>query len=131
MIMIEHLFCNCQFVLLSKPYVPVVLLYSCLHGRLNCPIYTWPHSHRMLYTPTILSSRSSFTGWKKLEIILGGRPTLLMCLTNVLLRCSYVAWTHGRTATKAGFSLDLEVLNIGLRTHHICLKFNHFLLKWS
>jgi len=63
----------------------------------------------MLYMPTVLSSRLSFTGWKKLEIILGNRSTLLMCLTNVLLRWPYVAWTCGRRAIDAGFSLVLRV----------------------
>jgi len=76
----------------------------------------------MLYTPTVLSFRSSFTGRKKLEIILGGRPTLLTCLTNVLLRWPYVAWTHGRRAIEAGFFFDLEVPNIRLRAHNIYLR---------
>jgi hypothetical protein len=88
-IMVEPMFLHRQFVWMSKPYVPVMLFYSGL-DRAVCPMYTWPNSQVMLYTPGVISPRSSFIGRRKLEIFLG-KPTLLMlCLASILLRRPYV-----------------------------------------
>jgi hypothetical protein len=38
-----------------------------------------------VYTPGVLSPRSSFTGQRKLDIFLGGMPTDLMCWDSTLL----------------------------------------------
>jgi hypothetical protein len=63
-----------------------------------CPMYTWPHSQRRLYTTGVHSPRSSFTGRRKLEIFLGGMHTFLMlCLASILLRRPHVVWTYGST----------------------------------
>jgi hypothetical protein len=81
-------------------------------------MYNQPHSQGILYMPGVLSPRSSFTGWRKLEIFLGGKPTLLMlCLATILLRRVYVVWTYGRRTTEVGLSLGLEVLTLGLRLY--------------
>jgi len=73
-------------------------------------IYTWS-----------LYPGSSFTGWRKFDIFLGGRPTpSMLFLTNVLLRWPYVAWTNGRRATEVGVCLGLEVFTVGLRAYQIC-----------
>jgi hypothetical protein len=69
----------------------------------------------MLYTPGVLSPRSSFTGRRRLEIFLGGKPTLLMCSASITLRQRCVVWTYGRRVTEVGLSFDLEVLTVGFR----------------
>lgn len=104
---------------MPRPYVPVVLLYSCLY-RSTSPMYTSPHSQGMLYTPTVLASTSSFTGWRKLDTFRGGMPTLLKCLAAF---CSV-----GR-ATEVGFSFCFEVLTAGLRARRICFRLHPFFLK--
>jgi hypothetical protein len=92
---------------MPKPYVPAMLFNPV------CPMYTRPHSQGILYTPGDLSPRSSFTGRTKLDIFLGGKPKLLMCLASMLLRRPYVVWTYGRRATEVVVSLSLEVLTLG------------------
>jgi hypothetical protein len=78
-----------------------------------CQMYTWPHSQGMLYTHGVLSLRSYITGRRKLEIFLGGKPTLLMlCLASMLLRRLYVVWTYGRR----GLSLSQARLLITTRS---------------
>jgi hypothetical protein len=72
-----------------------------------CPMWTWPHLQGMLYTPGVLSPRSSFTGQSKLVIFLSGRPTdLLLCLDSIQLMCLKVMLTKGRRATEVGNSLQ-------------------------
>jgi hypothetical protein len=84
-------------------------------------MYTWMHAQGMLYTPGVLGPISSFTGRMKPEIVLGGKPTLLMlCLPSILLRWPHVVWTYGRRVTEVGLSLDWEVLTFGLRARCIC-----------
>jgi hypothetical protein len=70
------------------------------------------------------------TGWRKLDIFLGSRPTpAMLCLANVLLRRPYVVWTNGRRATEVGVCLGMEVFSVGLRAYQICFKLYLFFLK--
>ena len=80
-------FHHCRSVGMSKPYMvytdPAVQL-----------IYTWSHSHGMVYTHGVLSPRSPFTVQRNLEIFLGVSQTFLMLsLASILLRQLYVIWT--------------------------------------
>jgi hypothetical protein len=69
-----------------------------------CPMQTWQHSQGMLYTPGVLSSRSSLTGRRKLDIFLGGRPTdLMLCQASTLLMRFNIDPTQGRKVTESGF----------------------------
>jgi hypothetical protein len=77
----------------------------------------------------VFSPRWSITERRKLEIFLGGRPSLLVVCLAVLLRWPYVFWTNGRRATEVGICLGLEVFTFGLRAYQICLKLYLFFLK--
>jgi hypothetical protein len=69
-------------------------------------------------------------GWRKLEIFLSGKPTLLMLrLVSILLKRPYVVWTYGRRVTEVGLSLGLEILTVGLRARCICLWLYRISLK--
>jgi hypothetical protein len=98
-------------------------------------VNTWPHLHGMPlpYTPGVFNPSWSVTWLRKLEIFLGGRPTLLMVCLAVLLRRPCVVWTNGRRATEVGICLGLEVFTFGLRAYQICFKLYLFFLKvvWS
>jgi hypothetical protein len=116
-----------RFFWVPKPHVATMLFNPGGDGRPVCPMYTRPHSQGILYTPGVLSPRSSFRGRRKLEIFLGGKPTLLtLCLASILLRQPYVVWTSGRRATEVGLSLGLEVLTLGLRARCICWRLYPF-----
>ena len=86
MVMVEHLFCHCQFIRLLKPYVPVVVLYSglCRSTTLSDVDLTTLAGYAVNHLSP--QSQISFTGRKSLEIFLGGRPShLMLCLASILL----------------------------------------------
>ena len=108
MVMVGLMLCHRRFIWMSKQYVPAVFFYSGLYrstslSDIHLTTLAW---YNTPYTPGVLSPRSSFTGRKRLEIFLGGRPThLMLCLASIPLGRPYVVRTYGRRATEVGLLL--------------------------
>jgi hypothetical protein len=81
MVTVKSVLSYCTLVWLSMWSVPPGHF-----GQPACPLCTLPHTKVKLYTPGVISTRSSSTEQRKLDIFLGGRPKcLVLCLDSSLL----------------------------------------------
>lgn len=111
----DHMFRWCSFILVF------------IDGPV-CPIHTWLHLQGILYISGVPSPRSSFTGQRELEILLGGWPTL--CCSVWPAFCWANCMSSGHIAGEwDGLVFWLEVLIARLRARHFCLRLYSFSLE--
>jgi hypothetical protein len=80
-----------------KTYVLLMLLQPGVHGTACLPNVDLA----ALITPGVLSPKLSFTGRRKLDTFLGGRPTdLMLCRDSTLLRQNGYDWQIHRVLNR-------------------------------